>query len=113
MTVTPVAPALPANQVRSRARRGIGYAMFADLLPGVRFDWVEVAGSRKRTIVVTFDRDLIPEEAQAVADRLESTDDDDLADRAALRTLIAAVEAMEPTPTRQLIVRVARRTLDA
>lgn len=113
MTVTPEAPVetLPANQVCARVRRRFSFAMFADLVPGATFTTTDVPAD-KRTWLLTFDRDLTPDEAQAVADRLSSTDDADMADRAELRALAEAVAAQPTSPVRALLMRLTTRALD-
>lgn len=69
--------------VSANAARPIGSLSFVDI-PGLE----EVAASvsvAAGKVVVTFDAELIPEQIQAVLDRMTSRDDEDQAARAVLR----------------------------
>lgn len=104
---TPDADRVTALPVRTRS-----YTMFADLpgMAGTRvLDFIPAPDGRQVTVV--FDRDLTEAEALAVWERMTSVDDTDLADRAQIRTLAAEVEALEQTPTTQLVLLLARRAL--
>lgn len=98
------------TEVTARRRRPVSPAMFADLLPGVTVTFPPAA---KGWLTVAFDRVLTAEEATAVTERIESTDDADMATRAALRELAVAVAAMEPNATRTLLLHLTTRVLDA
>lgn len=88
--------------------------MFDDIVPDATFEFVEVPAP-KRTLLLTFSRDLTPTEAAAIAARLSSINDADMVDRVLLADLLEQVDTPAPAPAvvRDLLVALATRVLDA